>query len=64
MMLERELTGATLAESIMSLAKDQVLVRNTGDLAFSLARLDAARIIVDEMIDANQTKKVPTCTEK
>jgi UDP-N-acetylglucosamine--N-acetylmuramyl-(pentapeptide) pyrophosphoryl-undecaprenol N-acetylglucosamine transferase len=50
MMLERELTGATLAESIQTLAKDRDLVRNTGDLAFSLARLDAARIIVDEMI--------------
>lgn len=53
MMLEQELTGATLAESIQTLAKDRVLVRNTGDLAFSLARLDAARIIVDEMMNAN-----------
>lgn len=49
MMLERELTGATLAEVIQTLANDPDLVRNTGDLAFSLARLDAARIIVDEM---------------
>jgi UDP-N-acetylglucosamine--N-acetylmuramyl-(pentapeptide) pyrophosphoryl-undecaprenol N-acetylglucosamine transferase len=50
MMLERELTGTTLAESIVTLAHDQALVRHTGDLAFSLARLDAARIIVDEMM--------------
>ena len=64
MMLEQELTGTTLAESIQTLANDPVLVRNTGDLAFSLARLDAARIIVDEMMNANQTKKVQTCTEK
>jgi len=49
MMLERELTGITLAESIHTLANNPDLVRNTGDLAFSLARLDAARIIVDEM---------------
>jgi UDP-N-acetylglucosamine--N-acetylmuramyl-(pentapeptide) pyrophosphoryl-undecaprenol N-acetylglucosamine transferase len=50
MMLERELTGITLAESILTLANDQALVRRTGDFAFSLARLDSARIIVDEMI--------------
>jgi len=51
MMLERELSGKTVAESILTLANDQALVRQTGDLAFSLARLDAARIIVDEMVD-------------
>ena len=50
MMLEQELTGTTLAESILTLANDPVLVQHTGDLAFSLARLDAARIIVDEMM--------------
>lgn len=50
MMLEQELTGTTLAESILTLASDPVLVQHTGDLAFSLARLDAARIIVDEMM--------------
>lgn len=64
MMLEQELTGTTLAESIQTLANDRALVRHTGDLAFSLARLDAARIIVDEMMNANQTRKVPACTEK
>ena len=50
MMLEQELTGTTLAESIVTLAHDPALVNHTGDLAFSLARLDAARIIVDEMM--------------
>jgi len=53
MMLEQELTGTTLAESIVTLANDQTLVLHTGDLAFSLARLDAARIIVDEMMAEN-----------
>lgn len=54
MMLEHELSGKTLAESICTLAGDPDLVHRTGDLAYSLARLDAARIIVDEMMNANQ----------
>jgi UDP-N-acetylglucosamine--N-acetylmuramyl-(pentapeptide) pyrophosphoryl-undecaprenol N-acetylglucosamine transferase len=53
MMLEQELTGTTLAESICTLAQDPALVRRTGEFAFSLARLDAARIIVDEMTNTN-----------
>lgn len=53
MMLERELTGKTLAESITTLAEDTDLVHRTGELAFMLAKLDAARIIVDEMINAH-----------
>jgi UDP-N-acetylglucosamine--N-acetylmuramyl-(pentapeptide) pyrophosphoryl-undecaprenol N-acetylglucosamine transferase len=53
MMLERELTGETLADTIRTLAEDPGLVRRTGALAFSLAKLDAARIIVDEMMDIN-----------
>ena len=51
MMLERELTGGALAGMIRTLAEDPNLVRRTGELAFSLARLDAARIIVDEMME-------------
>lgn len=54
MMLERELTGETLAETINRLAKEPDLVRRTGTLAFGLARLDAARIIVDEMTKNNR----------
>jgi UDP-N-acetylglucosamine--N-acetylmuramyl-(pentapeptide) pyrophosphoryl-undecaprenol N-acetylglucosamine transferase len=50
MMLERELTGITMAESILTLAHNRALVRRTGDFAFSLARLDAAQMIVDEMM--------------
>jgi UDP-N-acetylglucosamine--N-acetylmuramyl-(pentapeptide) pyrophosphoryl-undecaprenol N-acetylglucosamine transferase len=53
MMLEQELTGKSLAETIVKLAKDPDLVHSTGDLAFSLARLDAAKIIVDEMTNTN-----------
>jgi len=53
MMLERELSGETLAGSILMLAEDPKLVRKTGDLAYSLAKLDAARIIVDQMTAIN-----------
>jgi UDP-N-acetylglucosamine--N-acetylmuramyl-(pentapeptide) pyrophosphoryl-undecaprenol N-acetylglucosamine transferase len=49
MMLEHELNGGSLAQSILTLAEDPQLVRCTGELAFSLARLDAARMIVDVM---------------
>jgi UDP-N-acetylglucosamine--N-acetylmuramyl-(pentapeptide) pyrophosphoryl-undecaprenol N-acetylglucosamine transferase len=50
MMLERELTGESLAETIRNLTDDPDLVRRTGALALSLARLNAARIIIDEMM--------------
>jgi len=53
MMLERELTGGALAGTIRALSEDPDLVRRTGELAFSLARLDAARIIVDQMTKIN-----------
>jgi UDP-N-acetylglucosamine--N-acetylmuramyl-(pentapeptide) pyrophosphoryl-undecaprenol N-acetylglucosamine transferase len=53
MMLERELTGGTLAQTILTLAEDPNLVRRTGELAFTLSRLDAAEIIVDEMMNTN-----------
>jgi UDP-N-acetylglucosamine--N-acetylmuramyl-(pentapeptide) pyrophosphoryl-undecaprenol N-acetylglucosamine transferase len=50
MMLERELTGESLADTIRNLTDDPDLVRRTGALALSLARLNAARIIIDEMM--------------
>ena len=50
MMLENELTGASLAGTIRTLLEDPALVRRTGKLAFSLARLDAAKLIVDNMM--------------
>jgi UDP-N-acetylglucosamine--N-acetylmuramyl-(pentapeptide) pyrophosphoryl-undecaprenol N-acetylglucosamine transferase len=49
MLLERELTGERLAGIIRELINDPETLRHTGEAAFSLARLDAARIIVDEM---------------
>ncbi len=53
MMLERELSGKTLADSICTLSADPELVQRTGELAFLLSKLDAARIIVDEMQSIN-----------
>lgn len=49
MLLEQELTGEKLAGMIRELLEEPDIVQRTGRLAFSLARLDAARIIVDEM---------------
>jgi UDP-N-acetylglucosamine--N-acetylmuramyl-(pentapeptide) pyrophosphoryl-undecaprenol N-acetylglucosamine transferase len=53
MMVERELSGESLARTILRLAEDPDLVRQTGELARSLAKLDAARIIVDRMTTNN-----------
>lgn len=50
MMLEHELSGTTLAESICTLSQDSELVQRTGELAFIMSKLDAAKIIVDEML--------------
>jgi UDP-N-acetylglucosamine--N-acetylmuramyl-(pentapeptide) pyrophosphoryl-undecaprenol N-acetylglucosamine transferase len=50
MLLEQELSGERLATMISELAADKDTVQRTGELALSLARLDAARIIVDEML--------------
>jgi UDP-N-acetylglucosamine--N-acetylmuramyl-(pentapeptide) pyrophosphoryl-undecaprenol N-acetylglucosamine transferase len=53
MMVERELSGESLARTILTLADDPDLVLKTGELARSLAKLDAARIIVDRMTTNN-----------
>ncbi len=50
MLLEQELSGGRLAKTINELARDAETIRQTGKLAFSLARLDAAQIIVNEMM--------------
>jgi UDP-N-acetylglucosamine--N-acetylmuramyl-(pentapeptide) pyrophosphoryl-undecaprenol N-acetylglucosamine transferase len=50
MLLEHELTGERLAGVISDGMNDPVLLQQTGALAFGLARLDAAQIIVDEML--------------
>lgn len=49
MLLERELSGEKLAETICGLIRDPQLLARTGENALGLAHLDAARIIVDEM---------------
>jgi UDP-N-acetylglucosamine--N-acetylmuramyl-(pentapeptide) pyrophosphoryl-undecaprenol N-acetylglucosamine transferase len=50
MLLERELSHERLAAMIRELMNDPETVRKTGEAAFSLARLDAAGLIVDEMM--------------
>jgi len=50
MLLERELSGERLAKIIHELAENPETVQRTGALAFGLARLDAAKIIVDELL--------------
>jgi UDP-N-acetylglucosamine--N-acetylmuramyl-(pentapeptide) pyrophosphoryl-undecaprenol N-acetylglucosamine transferase len=50
MLLEHELSGEQLAKSIQDLLKDPEILLKVGEAAYSLARLDAARIIVDEMM--------------
>ncbi len=50
MMLEQELSGESLADTILKLSADIDTVQRTGKLALGLARLDAAEIIVDEML--------------
>lgn len=54
MLLEHELTGERLAGMIRELLDDPDTLRRTGKLAFSMARLDAAKIIVDEMMKTIQ----------
>jgi UDP-N-acetylglucosamine--N-acetylmuramyl-(pentapeptide) pyrophosphoryl-undecaprenol N-acetylglucosamine transferase len=50
MLLERELTGERLAAEIVALLGDPEKLKATGEAAHGLARLDAARVIVDEML--------------
>jgi UDP-N-acetylglucosamine--N-acetylmuramyl-(pentapeptide) pyrophosphoryl-undecaprenol N-acetylglucosamine transferase len=55
MLLERELSHERLAAMIRELMNDPGTVKKTGEAAFSLARLDAAQIIVDEMINCKSS---------
>jgi UDP-N-acetylglucosamine--N-acetylmuramyl-(pentapeptide) pyrophosphoryl-undecaprenol N-acetylglucosamine transferase len=52
MLLERELSGVRMAAMIKELLNTPEALRKTGEAAFGLARLDAAQIIVDEMLTA------------
>ena len=51
MLLERELSGERLAGEIAGLLQDREKLAATAAAARSLARLDAARVIVDEMLN-------------
>lgn len=64
MLLEQELSGERLAGMISELAEDAETVRRTGRLAFGLARLDAARIIVNEMLKGQNPPQRHGDTEK
>lgn len=55
MLLEKELSGESLAGTIRELIGDPALLRQTGEAAFGLARLDAASIIVDEMTKTSES---------
>ncbi len=50
MLLERELAPESLAGQIKELLNAPQLLRRTGENARAVARLDAARVIVDEML--------------
>jgi len=50
MLLEHELSGERLARQIKDLVQDRELLTVTGRNARGLARLDAAKVIVDEML--------------
>lgn len=60
MLLERELSGESLAGQIRELMNDPQQLRLVGDNARGLAQVDAARTIVDEMLrepELRRTKK-------
>jgi len=50
MLLEQELSGERLAQQIGELLETPALIESAGANARELARLDAARVIVDEML--------------
>jgi UDP-N-acetylglucosamine--N-acetylmuramyl-(pentapeptide) pyrophosphoryl-undecaprenol N-acetylglucosamine transferase len=54
MVLEHELSGERLAGMIRELMNDPETLRQTAAAAHGLARLDAAKIIVDEMLQASE----------
>ncbi len=57
MLLERELTGERLAKELLDLLADPARLKVVGRNARSLARLDAARIIVNELVAVRQEAK-------
>lgn len=55
MIIERELTAESLVKEITELISSPSLLRATGENARSIARIDAAKVIVDEMLKSLQT---------
>lgn len=58
MLLDRELSGERLAGMVKDLMRDPRRLEAIGDAARGLARLDAAKVIVDEMLKAGQVGQV------
>ncbi len=58
MLLEQEMGGDRLARTIEGLIENRAELQRIGDHAAALARLDAAKVIVDEML-----KGLQPCTE-
>ncbi|MBI1921213.1 MAG: undecaprenyldiphospho-muramoylpentapeptide beta-N-acetylglucosaminyltransferase [Geobacter sp.] len=54
MLMDRELSGERLAGMVKDLMRDHRRLESIGEAARSLARLDAAKVIVDEMIRSRQ----------
>lgn len=52
--IEQELTAELLASSICELMDDPARLRATGEAARGLARLDAAKVMVDEMLKSRK----------
>lgn len=57
-MLEQELSGEQLARTVIELAADPERIKRTGQLAFGMARLDAARIIVEQMLQMKESAAI------
>jgi UDP-N-acetylglucosamine--N-acetylmuramyl-(pentapeptide) pyrophosphoryl-undecaprenol N-acetylglucosamine transferase len=57
MLLEQELSGERLAGMIRKLMNDSETLRLTGESAFRLARLDAAKIIVDQITNTSESRQ-------
>jgi UDP-N-acetylglucosamine--N-acetylmuramyl-(pentapeptide) pyrophosphoryl-undecaprenol N-acetylglucosamine transferase len=51
MLLQSELTGSLLAQRVLALARDRQRRTRMGDAARSLAKPDAAKVIVDRALE-------------
>lgn len=60
MLLERELTGESLAQQVLTLMQEPQLLAETAKNISSFGQKNAARVIVDQMTQ----KQEPACTEK